>query len=382
MSMSTFQKVTLFFCLFLCVSLLLPKILLSRGKKEVGHAEVGPGRFPPMMHRQPMSDGQARVGMKKSNSKAYNPESVAKVKGGGLGGKGGGKTNLMGQIIPIYGFGILLYILYIVFKIMSKGRIVKSANRFPASKSENLKRKITDYELAQLQEKLRETEEVMERIVSNAGQNPDRIGRVAAEHEEKLLQQLKEITRVMQEGNLVEGASLGEQAEEPPYEEQWDDDPEETCPRHTGPCCQPTYDTSAPEEPESPPSTAGELDEGTRNVVQEAGLREDLHLPTDPRQHMDAERQETESAELWGKWGQSGKKNGMSCEEDDYIEKEEDTTVKPKRLSFSWEGHSNTNTTDVMEGLLLTAGSADSLIEAELGLDGVRKRSKRSRIAQ
>lgn len=33
---------------------------------------------------------------------------------------------------------------------------------------------LADYELAQLQEKLKETEEVMEKIVSNAGDSPDR----------------------------------------------------------------------------------------------------------------------------------------------------------------------------------------------------------------
>ncbi|KAG7468462.1 hypothetical protein MATL_G00143510 [Megalops atlanticus] len=258
MSMSTFQKVTLVSCLVLCVSLLLPKMLLSRGKKEVGQPEAGPGRFPPMMHRQQMSDGQWGAGP--HYSRAHNPEAIAKAKGGGIGG--GGKSNLMGQIIPIYGFGILLYILYILFKITSKGKIAKPGTRFPALKSENMKRKITDYELAQLQEKLKETEEVMERIVSKAGHNPDRIKSVSAEHEEKLLRQLKEITRVMQEGRLVEGISPEMEAEEASYTDDWEGYPEETYPQYDDePCCRQRYDTIILEEPDISMPTPEELAE-------------------------------------------------------------------------------------------------------------------------
>uniref|UniRef100_A0A3Q2UN46 Uncharacterized protein n=1 Tax=Fundulus heteroclitus TaxID=8078 RepID=A0A3Q2UN46_FUNHE len=64
---------------------------------------------------------------------------------------------------------------------------------------------LSDFELAQLQEKLRETELVMENIVSSAHHSPDRVTGVTADQEESLLQQLSEITRVMQEGELVEG---------------------------------------------------------------------------------------------------------------------------------------------------------------------------------
>ncbi|KAF7199387.1 protein RIC-3b isoform X2 [Nothobranchius furzeri] len=226
MAMSMFQKVTLATCLLLCVALLLPKMLLSRGRKDAA-PEAGSGQFPPMMHRQvaPESRGQRTAG-------SGGP--VTRAKGAGTGAGTGGKSNLAGQIIPVYGFGILLYILYILFKITSKGSSKPSEGRFPPVRSENMKRKITDFELAQLQEKLRETELVMEKIVSTAHHSPDRVKGVMPDQEESLLQQLTEITRVMQEGQLVEGIVH----EKKTPEEDWEDYPEEPSPYwEHGPCC-------------------------------------------------------------------------------------------------------------------------------------------------
>lgn len=66
-----------------------------------------------MMHRQKAPERTAGA----SFSRAHNPEAIARAKGAGTGAGGGGKSNLAGQIIPVYGFGILLYILYILFKV-------------------------------------------------------------------------------------------------------------------------------------------------------------------------------------------------------------------------------------------------------------------------
>ncbi|XP_008292584.1 protein RIC-3b [Stegastes partitus] len=225
MAMSTFQKVTLATCLVLCVALLLPKMLLSRGRKDAGERPEGAGRFPPMMHRQMATESRGQRAAGSSFSRAHNPEAIARAKGAGTGAGAGGKSNLAGQIIPVYGFGILLYILYILFKITSKGNSKPSEGRFPSVRSENMKRKITDFELAQLQEKLRETELVMENIVSNAHHSPDRVKGVTADQEESLLQQLTEITRVMREGQLVEAM-----APEKKPQDDWEDDPEESHP--------------------------------------------------------------------------------------------------------------------------------------------------------
>ncbi|XP_054476167.1 protein RIC-3b [Anoplopoma fimbria] len=219
MAMSTFQKVTLATCLVLCVALLLPKLLLSGGRRD---AAEGSGRFPSMMQRQAAPEGRGQRAASSGFSRAHNTEAIARAKGAGTGAGTGGKSNLAGQIIPVYGFGILLYILYILFKITSKGNNKPSENRFPSVRAENKKRKITDFELAQLQEKLKETELVMEKIVSNVNHSPDRMKGVTADQEESLLQQLTEITRVMQEGQLME-----ELAPEKKSQEDWEDYPEE-----------------------------------------------------------------------------------------------------------------------------------------------------------
>ncbi|XP_016419463.1 protein RIC-3b [Sinocyclocheilus rhinocerous] len=200
MSISTFQKLTIVSCVVLCVALLLPQMLLSRGKRDTPHTEGPTGHFPPMPHRPPVSEEQRHF------SRAHNPEAIARAKGAGTGTSTGGKSNLAGQIIPIYGFGILLYILYILFKITSRGKTAEPPkSRFTAVRSENMKRKITDFELAQLQDRLNETKDVIERIISAASAGSDSLGgAVAVDEEQQLLYQLQEITRVMQEGQFVD----------------------------------------------------------------------------------------------------------------------------------------------------------------------------------
>uniref|UniRef100_UPI003AADD37C protein RIC-3b n=1 Tax=Centroberyx gerrardi TaxID=166262 RepID=UPI003AADD37C len=280
MSMSTFQKVTLATCLVLCVALLLPKMLLSRGKKDAERPE-GPGRFPPMVHRQMAPDSQGQRAAGSQFSRAHNTEAIARAKGAGTGAGTGGKSNLAGQIIPIYGFGILLYILYILFKITSKGNNKPAESRFPSVRSENMKRKITDFELSQLQDKLRETEMVMENIVSNANHSPDRVKGVTADQEESLLLQLREITRVMQEGRLVEGVAPEKKAKD-----DWEDFPAEPrqywehpyCPyhhsEHGGPQTESeaerTEADGADDSVENIPAVGGEAEESEESNKDEA----------------------------------------------------------------------------------------------------------------
>ncbi|XP_068579307.1 protein RIC-3b [Cebidichthys violaceus] len=285
MAMSTFQKVTLATCLVLCVALLLPKMLLSGGRKD---AADGSGRFPPMMQRQAAPEGR---GQRAASSRAHNTEAVARAKGAGTGAGTGGKSNLAGQIIPVYGFGILLYILYILFKITSKGNNKPTESRFPSVRSENKKRKITDFELAQLQEKLRETELVMENIVSDVNHSPDRVKGVTADQEESLLQQLTEITRVMQEGQLME-----DMAPQKKTREDWEvpaDYPEEPQQQweHSRCCCQhgqqphgPQTDTETETETERTRADGADLEDAPGDVAGGGDAAEGAEDPNTERE--------------------------------------------------------------------------------------------------
>nr|XP_054490645.1 protein RIC-3 isoform X1 [Agelaius phoeniceus] len=227
-------------CLVLCVSLLLPRTFLPRagGRQEPGAAppEGKLSRFPPRMHSHAAPDGRAVPHFPRS----HLTEAVAKAKAGGGGGgsTGGSGRGLVGQIIPIYGFGIFLYILYILFKLASKGRTTPAERKCPAATPGNMKRKITDYELIQLQERLRETEEAMEKLINRVGPTYDsRTQNVTTDQEKMLLQQLREITRVMKEGKFIDDISPEKEAEEAPYMADWEGYPEETYPVYDNSDC-------------------------------------------------------------------------------------------------------------------------------------------------
>nr|XP_057932379.1 protein RIC-3b [Doryrhamphus excisus] len=311
MVMSTFQKVTLATCLVLCVALLLPKMLLSRGRMDTDQRPEG-GHFPPMVHRQMAPEGRGQRAAGSSLSRAHNTEAIARAKGAGPGAAPAGKSNLAGQIIPVYGFGILLYILYILFKITSKGSSQPSESRMSSTRSENMKRKITDFELAQLQEKLRETELVMENIVSNAQHSPDRESKgVTVDQEESLLQQLTEITRVMQEGQLVEGVAPHQKTNQ----KRWEDDEDETDVMWERPhcCCQQATQRSGSQDeaeaddrsshvhniPEAAPCR-GETD--LDHAAQSPGVDEDLEMEQDghlkQKQNMNECKEEEEAGQI------------------------------------------------------------------------------------
>ncbi|NXY29265.1 RIC3 protein, partial [Pomatorhinus ruficollis] len=194
------------------------------------------GRFPPRMHSHATPDGRAVPHFPRS----HLTEAVAKAKagGGGSGSAAGSGRGLVGQIIPIYGFGIFLYILYILFKLASKGRTTPAERKCPTATPGNMKRKITDYELTQLQERLRETEEAMEKLINRVGpMNDSRTQNVTTDQEKMLLQQLREITRVMKEGKFIDDISPEKEAEEAPYMADWEGYPEETYPVYDNSDC-------------------------------------------------------------------------------------------------------------------------------------------------
>ncbi|KAF1408713.1 Protein RIC-3, partial [Spheniscus humboldti] len=281
MASSTCCRVAVVSCLMLCVSLLLPRTFLSRGggRQEPGAAPLAapappegkPGRFPPRMPYQATPDSRAAPHFPRT----HPAEAVAKAKAGGGGGgsTGGTGRGLVGQIIPIYGFGIFLYILYILFKLASKRKTIAGERKCPTAAPGNMKRKITDYELTQLQEKLRETEAAMEKLINRVGPNCDSTQNVTTDQEKRLLQQLREITRVMKEGKFIDGISPEKEAEEAPYMEDWEGYPEETYPVYdNSDCFKRKQDTILVDYPDLSQPSAEELAERMEGMEDEEHL--------------------------------------------------------------------------------------------------------------
>ncbi|MED6277172.1 hypothetical protein CHARACLAT_010647 [Characodon lateralis] len=230
------------------------RMFLPRGKIEWTQPEVGPGFYPSGMHQLSVSDHPEQWEVDPSRSFTHTVEAMAKVKSIGR----GKKYNLMAQVIPIYGFGILLYILYIMYKLTCKGNVNKSGH-YSTEKTTNISNTSAhDYELARLQEKLLRTEIMLERIVSerthcsSSGRRRKSKASISKK-EEKLLRQLRQITLLMQEGRL-EGASPEMEAEEVPYSSDWEGYPEETYPAYDDPCPRHKYETIRLEEYPSQPT--------------------------------------------------------------------------------------------------------------------------------
>ncbi|XP_060779109.1 protein RIC-3b [Neoarius graeffei] len=293
--MSTFQKVAVVSCVCVCVALLLPKLLLSGGGGGGGRRDSAEeARFPPVLQRKSVPSPPRGAG----GNSAHHPEAIARAKGSTT---AAGKSNLAGQIIPVYGFGILLYIFYIIFKITSRGKTGKShESRFPAARSENMKRKITDFELMQLQERLKETEEVMERIVSRAqaqSGNTLREECVSVDQEEKLLLQLRVITRVMQEGRLVDRIPSGTETLDPECDQEFTDDPEEMLKPWSSHCCTVHHQTAEEETERADRQTAEEETErADRQTAEEETERADRQTAEEEKERADRQIGEEETA--------------------------------------------------------------------------------------
>ncbi|XP_058401899.1 protein RIC-3 isoform X2 [Diceros bicornis minor] len=282
MAYSTVRRVVVASGLVLAVSLLLPKAFLSRGKRqEPPPAPEGKlGRFPPMMHHhQAPSDGQTPGA---HFQRSHLAEAFAKAKGsGGSPGGGGSGRSLMGQIIPIYGFGIFLYILYILFK-LSKGKTAAEDRKCSAATPGNTHRKITNFELVQLQEKLKETEEAMEKLINRVGPNGERAQTVTSDQEKRLLHQLREITRVMKEGKFIDRPTPEKEAEEAPYMEDWEGYPEETYPIYDlSDCIKRRQETILVDYPDPEEPSAEEIAEGM-GMLEAAADHLGWEVPTDP----------------------------------------------------------------------------------------------------
>ncbi|XP_051885394.1 protein RIC-3-like [Pristis pectinata] len=228
MGASAFQKVALISCVVVCCSVIFPRVFVFRPVKEQSRPqEARPTRLSPMAQHLMVSKSKQQWSARPHLPKSHQYDSIAKVKGGN---GGGSNRSFMSQIIPVYGFGLLMYILYILFKISSKGstQSPRIRKRCAGTRLGNMKCKITDYELAQLQAKLKETEVAMKQIASKMGNGSDTFRNDTSEQEENLLRQLKEITRVMKEQKFIEGIGPEKETEESPCMEHCEGYPEET----------------------------------------------------------------------------------------------------------------------------------------------------------
>ncbi|KAG9267176.1 protein RIC-3 [Astyanax mexicanus] len=271
MSVSTFQKITFISCLVLCVSLFLPRILLSRGKKEVLQSQVGPGHAPPRRYGPPFSEEPDQWQAELLFTKPFSPESLTRT-------RDAGKPNLLGQVIPVYGFGIFLYIIYIFFKLTNKDpqkRSPRQECRFPILTQECRMQEIPDNEMAQLQARLRQMDGVKERRSSKAVHPPARSRRGSRQREERKLRQLRQSTRVILEGRPLEGVSPEVEAEETPYSADWEGYSEETFPKYEVAFRGRRYPSVILEEPDMDAPTAEELAERMGRAEEENDEEDD-----------------------------------------------------------------------------------------------------------
>ncbi|XP_023378713.1 protein RIC-3 isoform X1 [Pteropus vampyrus] len=328
MAYSTVQRVALASGLVLAVSLLLPKAFLSRGKRqEPPPAPEGKlGRFPPMMHHQQApSDGQS-PGARFQRPHLAEAFAKAKGSGGGTGGGGGSGRGLVGQIIPIYGLGIFLYILYILFK-LSKGKTAAEDRKCSTATPGNTHRKITNFELIQLQEKLKETEEAMEKLINRVGPNGEsRAQTVTSDQEKRLLHQLREITKVMKEGKFVDTSTPEKEAEEAPYTEDWEGYPEETYPIYDlSDCIKHRQETILVDYLDPKEPSAEEIAERMGMLEEEESDRLGWEMPADPRAQEDNSVTSCDS-----------KPETCSC----CLHEEEDPAVLAENAGFSADSYS------------------------------------------
>ncbi|XP_077374468.1 protein RIC-3 isoform X2 [Festucalex cinctus] len=340
MSITTCQKVTLISCSILCVSLFLPRMLLPTAKKEMGQPQVGPGFHPPGMHQVSLPDDPEKWDVDPFHSVTYSAEAIAKVRSIGR----GKKYNLMAQVIPIYGFGILLYILYIIHKLTCKDKNTKSGKY---SASMGMERNMaTDDELAKLQERLLQSERIMARIASGntcaSGSGRRRKSKsTSTKKEEKLLRQLRQIAQLMQEGRL-DGASPEMEAEEVPDSGDWEGYPEETYPEYEEPNYKCEFEHVAPEKAITQP-TAEALAERMEQEEEEVAAR---------KLSIVQEEDEDEEEEGGGvDVEEDTEEEEEEDEEEEIAEEEEEVEAEKRLLLVPLASQSSTNTQHERLGL-------------------------------
>ncbi|XP_060033216.1 protein RIC-3 isoform X4 [Erinaceus europaeus] len=216
-----------------------------------------------------------------------------------------------------------------------------------------------NFELVQLQEKLKETEEAMEKLINGVGPNGERAQTVTSDQEKQLLHQLREITRAMKEGKFIDRSTPEKEAEEAPYMEDWEGYPEETYPLYDiSDCIKHRQETILVDYPNPKEPSAEEIAEGV------GVLEEPEHLgwqtPTDTRP------QEDNSVVA----SYDPKSETCSC----CLHEEEDPAVLAENCGFSADSEQEEATKEVWPRDIREEGLGTSSDEAYTG-SMLRKRN-------
>uniref|UniRef100_A0A3B4CJ87 Glutamic acid-rich protein-like n=2 Tax=Pygocentrus nattereri TaxID=42514 RepID=A0A3B4CJ87_PYGNA len=199
-----------------------------------------------------------------------------------------------------------------------------------------------DYEMAQLQARLRQMEGVRERRVSKAIHPPARSRRSSRRKEERKLRQLRQITRVMLEGRPLEGVSPEVEAEETPYSADWEGYSEETFPKYEVAFRGRRYPSVILEEPDMDIPTAEQIAERMGREEEEDDEEDEEEDDDDDDDEDDYNEQEEEVKEEtdedkadaaennsteWKEEGETKQEEDEESEEEDAEEEEEEEDI-------------------------------------------------------
>ncbi|KAK2869666.1 hypothetical protein Q7C36_001537 [Tachysurus vachellii] len=251
MLVSGIQRITLFCCLVLSVTLFLPKLFLSGGKEKVllQSDVLGPESPPVLRFRHGASTGEDDPRSTESLCASQKPEIFSQT-------KIFQKSSLLSRVPPIYGFGIFLYIIYIFYKLTDKDQVPEQCCSFSILIPEHTAQETSEDEVTQLQTSSTQMKGQRERRSSKSLQKSAR-----STCEERKLQHLRKIQHLLVEGRLLDDVTPEEEAEETPYSAHWEGYPEETFPLYEVPLCRHWYPSIILEESYGDVPTPEELAE-------------------------------------------------------------------------------------------------------------------------
>ncbi|XP_048119264.1 protein RIC-3 [Alosa alosa] len=319
MSITTFQKVTLASCIVLCISLFLPKMILNGVQKEIMQKAVGPGYYPTGMPRKQPPEGLEPWETESVYPGTLGSEAIAKAQVKGTMG-GNKKSSHLGQIVPIYGVGILFYILHIFVKLTRQDKKAKPAGRCPISNdAESVAENISEEDLAKLEARLAHAEMLMSKVMSSSSTGPESAKSQRSSRKRRqssLLRRLRRFGRSFQEDQREEVTPEME-AEEVSYTVDWEGYPEETFPKYDEPCGPRKYDTIIVEAPDPDQPSAEELAEQVAKEEMEAQRALGVIEEGDEEEEEEEEEEETEE-----------EKTEETEEEEEEDEEEDDEEVE------------------------------------------------------